>query len=326
MHDLVAVVHTWGPAAITVILGFVAVAVVSFMCVNCLQRDPMSHHQIPVTDVEFADKPVEEIPHELKESRLKEMRRHWEASDGIIVKDLPRLAKKLSVKVDGTVVLRNGKIISDNVEGNINTSEAVGNVLWELAAYGYQLAQATGVGPIEEVERQRYVTNDEKAMIELVTSHDLHSFTLRVARAINQQVIAPAFAFLYRVVDVPAGKPFLDSRGHQSWTVEIELPAIITKKAAIKKRMSIQELIGTGVDVDTTPDHLVIRHLRQSRCCLPPNSPNFFYFDWSIEIHFNADGSEMLESAVIVKEIFCEGGSSEYKAALNRWFRVGQRL
>ena len=58
----------------------------------------------------------------------------------------------------------------------------------------------------------KYMCQDEDDMKKLVANHDLDLFPLRVARAINQQVIAPAFAFLYSVVDMSRGKPFLDSR------------------------------------------------------------------------------------------------------------------
>ena len=151
------------------------------------------------------------------------MRVHWETSDGILVKDLPRLAKKLSVSIGGVVVLSKGKLVSEAMPNNLNTSEAVGNLLWQLATYGHQLSKATAVAPIaNELERAHYMCQNEDDMKKLVTSHDLDSFPLRVARAINQQVIAPAFAFLYSVVDVPAGKPFLDSRNaEKSWTVEV---------------------------------------------------------------------------------------------------------
>ena len=135
----------------------------------------------------------------------------------IVAKDLPRLAKRLSMTVGGVEVLSKGKIISESVQRNIDKYEAVGNVLWQLATYGHQLAEATGLAPINGPQRSRFSPTDQPSMVEVVKTNDLNSFPLRVARAINQQVIAPAFAFLFHVVDVPPQyKPFLDARNAQS--------------------------------------------------------------------------------------------------------------
>lgn len=268
--------ETWVIAAVAVILGIAAVGLSLF---GCLQRGPSSHRQLD--DIVLSPKMVvEEISDDLKALRLKEIRQHWDTSDGIIIKDLPRLGKKLSVSEEGVVLLRQGKIISEAVQQDINTSEAVGNILWQLSTYGHRLATATDVALVNAPERSQYMSKNEEEMIQLVRSHDLHSFPLRLARAINQQVIAPAFAFLYAVVDVPAGKPFLDSRGPKSWTVEIELPGIADPEAAklfaAQPRMSAVELITREDSAGAKANCVVIRHLRQSRCCLPPTSPNFF--------------------------------------------------
>ena len=107
------------------------------------------------------------------------MRVHWETSDGILVKDLPRLAKKLSMTVGGNVVLSKGKLVSEATPNNLNTSEAVGNLLWQLAKYGHQLSKATAVAPVmNEPERAHYICRDEDDMRKLVTSHDLDSFPM----------------------------------------------------------------------------------------------------------------------------------------------------
>merc|ERR1719181_1383647 len=174
----------------------------------------------------------------------------------IVAKDLPWLAKKLSMAVGGVDVLRKGKIVSES-QRDIDKYEAVGNVLWQLATYGNQLAEATDLAPVNEPQRSCFTPQDQASMVEVVQAHDLNSFPLRVARAINQQVIAPAFAFLFHVVDVPPEyKPFLDARNAQSWTVEIELPPIAEEgdndSAAPKRktRMSTMELMADSGEAD----------------------------------------------------------------------------
>ena len=69
--------------------------------------------------------------------------------------------------------------------------------------------------PMRKVLLAHTMCQDEDDMKKLVTNHDLDLFPLRVARAINQQVIAPAFAFLYSMVDMSRG--FFWEEKKNSW-------------------------------------------------------------------------------------------------------------